>query len=150
MAAALPPTQKLVAADPVSYLRAVGERFDCVYLHPSNSYSFDQLPAVNWLAAECRRVLVPDAMSRVYAWGYQRMLELYVEFWLSLRTKLGESRAPVRMRDELLSAVGASSPLAAEAIRWFRVADFQSDGILPDPDMVRAAARMCALRAMVV
>lgn len=113
---------RFIEANYFDSIPEVQEKFDCIVIHPWNSFHFEMLPFKNLLAGLCALKLKDLAEGKVFVWGYARSLQLYTEQCKLLLKKAKRNTKILRAPEAKMKILRKTEPMTAACFEFLREA----------------------------
>jgi len=114
------PFQQFIAKDYYEFFHENQESFDCIYIHPWNSFHYELIPYLNTLVAASISKCPEGQVPQVSVWGYGHTVNEYTKACLTLLRKAKSNINTIKLGFDKTSALKRSSPLMASCIEFLR------------------------------
>jgi len=124
------PKQEFVAKSYYEFFQDSQDLYDCIYIHPWNSFHYDLIPYLNTLVAAAYNnyTTIKAAVDKydtltvpiIVVWGYAHSIEEYARACLKMLKKATKNINTIKLGFDKLAILRQSSPLMASCIEYLR------------------------------
>jgi len=111
------PNQEFVVQNYNEFFHECSELFDCVYIHPWNSFHYELIPYLNTLVAAS---ITKCITQKIVVWGYAHTVDEYTEACLKILKKAKNNINTIKLGFVETTSLKRSSPMMASCIEFLR------------------------------